>query len=170
MRLFKKWLGLSLAAGLLASYLFLLFGRVTPTTDQPEDPGPAALAFSTGQDLDGDGRPDRISAGSDGLQVRSADGALLLQFGTPVSPDVTVARIGGEYPVLFAEISEGEYAAFAYDPGAGLMRAVTWPDGQMRGYGDLQPDGTLQETVVSAGGAAPRATTLRLDRLRLERD
>ena len=168
--LFKKWLGLSLAAGLLASYLFLLFGRMTPGPELLDDLGPAALAFGTGQDLDGDGRPERIMAGHEGLQVLAATGALLLDFGAAVAPDITVAQLGGEYPVLFAATSPSEYIAFAYDPAKGLLRAVTWPGGQMRGYGELQPDGALLEAVVSSAGAKHQIATFRLNRLRLERE
>lgn len=140
--------------------------RATPAPS-PE-PGTAAPAFATRPDLDGDGAPDRVEASMQGLTVFSGKtGARLLAFPAPIHGEVQVARLGGAYPVLFAPTAPDEYAAFTYDPGTGVMSAVTWPDGRMRGYGELTRDGSLKEAVV-AGATRSRVVGLALDKLRLE--
>lgn len=124
-------------------------------------------AFSSGPDLDADGRPDQIQAEANRLTVTAASGAPLLVYEGRILPGHQVARLGGEYPVLFVRTAEGEYAAFAYSPGAGLLQLAAWPGGQLRGYGELTPEGGLRHTVVGAA-TRQRVTRLRLNQLRLE--
>lgn len=135
-------------------------GRAVP-------PEPARLAFGSSPDLNGDSRPDSIRRNGDTLTVTAGQGDDLLRFEAPGLLDYQVARLEGEYPVLFIQTAPGEWAAFTYSPGAGLLQAVTWPDGAMRGYGGLTEDGALSQAVVGSG-LRTRVVRMRLSRFQLE--
>lgn len=140
--------------------------------------GPPAAApeagrsgFGTAPDLDGDERPDHIDLTSTHLTVTSGGGTKLLLYDGTVLPDYRVVRLGGEHPVLFVPTAPDEWAAFTYNPGHGLLEMLPWPDGRMRGYGELTPAGGLRQTVAGFGGGAgvrSRLMRLALDQGRLD--
>ncbi len=168
--MWQKAAGMAAATSLVAAALTLFTWAVSPPPSEPDAAGlpdiPSRVAFMSGPDLDGDGWADTVRHGPGGLTVTAATGAVLLRLQSPVSGGVQVVNLGGEYPVLFAEVEPGEYAAFAFAPGTGLLQAVTWPDGQMRGHGELTPDGALHQRL--AGGTVRRRTLLlALEKLRL---
>ncbi|HYF77278.1 MAG TPA: hypothetical protein VD973_09110 [Symbiobacteriaceae bacterium] len=141
--------------------------------------GPPAAApegersgFGAAPDLDGDDRPDHIDLTSTGLTVTSGAGGKLLDFDGTLLPGHRVAQLGGEYPVLFVPTAPDEWAAFSYSPGHGLLEMLPWPDGRMRGYGELTPAGGLRQAVVGFGGGGAglrsRLVLLTLEQHRLE--
>ncbi|HYG57340.1 MAG TPA: hypothetical protein VD902_04675, partial [Symbiobacteriaceae bacterium] len=86
-----------------------LWSGAPPRESGVEADQTASVAFrGGGPDLDGDGRPDSIRAGQDGLQVVSATGGRLLNFEASVLAGYQVASLGGEYPVLFIQTDRGE--------------------------------------------------------------
>ncbi|MDF2630196.1 MAG: hypothetical protein K0R39_4027 [Symbiobacteriaceae bacterium] len=132
-------------------------------------PEPGRAGAQAGPDLDGDDRPDHIDLTSTGLTVTSGTGAKLLIYDGTLLPGHRVTQLGGAYPVLFVPTGREEWAAFTYNPGHGLLEMVTWPDGGLRGYGELTPAGGLRHPVVGAGsGARTRLMRLTLDHLRLD--
>ena len=141
--------------------------QVPPADAAAERQEDASVAFQSAPDLDGDGKPDAVHHGSEGLQVVGGNHTPLLDFPTPVL-SYTVARLGGEYPVLFAQTATDEYAAFAFAPGRGLLQILTWPDGQLRGHGALTPDGELVRTVATGGRTHEERVKLQLRQLALE--
>jgi hypothetical protein len=169
----KHLAGLVTAALVMAGFVAvaLAFGphRVQPDAGSTAvgQPEPASLAFSNGPDLNGDGRPDSVHFTGDTFTVTAGGGGDLLRFEAPGTPDYRVARLGGEYPVLFVATARGEYAAFAYAPGKGTLEAVTWPDGRTRGYGELTADGALSQAVVGSG-MRTRIARMQLNQLHLE--
>lgn len=138
--------------------------------------GPPAAApeanragFGAGPDMDGDDRPDHIAVATERLTVTSGAGGKLLLYEGSVLRGFRVAQLGGDYPVLFVPTAPDEWAAFTYNPGLGLLEMVPWPDGRMRGYGDLTPAGGLRQTVAGfGGGVRSRLMRLTLDQRRLE--
>jgi hypothetical protein len=138
-----------------------------PAAAVPGSEEDASVAFQSGPDLDGDGKPDAVHHGSEGLQVVGGNHTHLLDFPTPVVA-YTVVRLGGEYPVLFAKTAEDKYAAFAFAPGRGLLQILTWPDGQLRGHGELTPEGEIVRTVTAGGAPRQERVKLQLRQLALE--
>lgn len=161
-----------LCAGLLVTGGALLAGALHAAWQdaQPLEDQPATVAFRTGgPDVDGDGRPDYVRADGAGVDVVAATGTRLLAYGTPVLRGYQLIPLGGEYPMLFVQTAVGEWAGFTYDPGAGLMRLVTWPDGRQRGYGSLTPEGALVQAVAGGGsGARSMVSQFRLEGLHLQ--
>lgn len=142
-------------------------GKETAGPEAPRGPEEASVAFQSGPDLDGDGKPEAVHYGSEGLQVVGGSHTPLLDFPEPVAA-YTVARLGGEYPVLFAKTAGDEYAAFAFAPGRGLLQILTWPDGQLRGHGQLTPEGELIRTVTTGGAPHQERVKLQVRQLALE--
>lgn len=140
--------------------------------------GPPAAApeagrsgFDLAPDLNGDERPDHIDLTSTSLTVTSGTGGKLLRYEGTVLPDYRVVPLGGEHPVLFVATAPEEWAAFTFNPGLGLLEMLPWPDGRMRGYGELTPAAGLRQTVAGFGGGAglrTRLMVLTLDQGRLE--
>jgi hypothetical protein len=133
----------------------------------PEDPGPASVAFQQNPDLDGDGRADTIQTGEDGIKVTSGAGRTLLWTQTAALGKIQVATLGGSYPVLFAKTASGEYAAFTFDPAQQSLQLMRWPDGRMRGVGELTSEGALRQAVVSSTTARQRVLFLQAAQGRL---
>lgn len=170
--------GLAAAAGVIGAVLAaaLVFGprpqapAPTPVpvpASEEGTPGPASVAFGQGHDLDADGRSDAIALTDGGLEVTAAAGGrlLVLSQGTPVG--YQVARLGGQFPVLFVEMARGEYRAYAYAPGTGLLQAVLWPDREPVWYGELQPGGRFVQAMVGEN-VRRRTVQLQLDKLQLD--
>ncbi|HWI53712.1 MAG TPA: hypothetical protein VNT01_16365 [Symbiobacteriaceae bacterium] len=125
-------------------------------------------AFGSGPDLDGDGRTDLIAVAASGVTVTAATGGKLLDYAGPVLSGYQVSRLGGEYPVLFVRLAEAQYVGFAFDPGKGIMQMVTWPGGQLHGFGELTAGGELRRSVVGGATLRQQVVHLSLDKLRLE--
>lgn len=160
-------IGTALAAVVSVGAAWAIRPRSAPVPDPAAmDPGPAQVAFVQGSDLDGDGRADGVQWTETGLLVTDGSGSTLLRYEGPIVSKPITARPGGDTPVLFAETAKGEYAAFAFNPGKGVLQAMVWPDGRMRGYGELSADGSLKETMVGST-VRVRSVELRADRLRL---
>lgn len=150
----------------------LLFGPkpgapAEPAPDLPKSAAvneqePASVAFSSGPDLNGDGRPDTLSVTGAGVRAIASGGGTLLDFGVPVLPETWLAiQLESTYPVLFVQTAQDEHAAFAFAPGEGVLKLLAWPDGGLRGYGELSADGSLKPPAGD-GGHRP-AIHLRLD-------
>ncbi|HYF94703.1 MAG TPA: hypothetical protein VD969_21020 [Symbiobacteriaceae bacterium] len=163
-RHFAGLAGAVLTVGSLLALSIFLRGRVPAPAPSPEVNQPA---FRSGSDLNGDGQPESIRLQPDRLIVMSPGGSQLLDYAGTLLPGYQIVRLGGEYPVLLVRTGDGEYAGFAFDPGAGLLQMVAWPGGQMRGYGELTADGGLRRTVVGSG-VRRQVTRLALNHLRLE--
>ena len=153
-----------LTVGTLLALSIFLRAYIQAPVAPPEAHQPA---FGSGPDLDGDGRTDLITVDGHGVTVTAATGGKLLAYEGQVLTGYQVSRLGGEYPVLFVRPAVAEYVGFAFDPGKGIMQMITWPGGQLRGWGELTAGGELHRTVARST-LRRQVVQLSLNQLRLE--